>query len=93
MRQHRNGFHAEALSTPTPVPVVRWLFTREGRALTCQVDTDETGSQFEVAVVPHWDLGLTVVEEAPSTANALRRHAEIALMLKDAGWSVARHSA
>jgi hypothetical protein len=72
--------------------MVNWLFTRGTRALTCQVGTDGAGSSFEVAVVPHWDLSLAVVEEAQSPATALQRHAQIAMMLKDAGWSVARRS-
>jgi hypothetical protein len=74
-------------------PVVRWLFTRNGRALTCQVRTDGRGSSYEVAVVPHWDVDLSVVEQVETPVNALQRHAQIAMMLREAGWSVARRSA
>jgi len=72
--------------------IVSWLFTRDGKALTCEVGADPSRSSYEVAVVPHWDHASAIVEDAPTPVNALQRHAQIAMLLRDAGWSVARRS-
>ena len=73
-------------------PVVRWVFRRGNDALTCAVDARRTGSGYDVCVVPHWDVSSTLIEAADSTISALRRHAEIAQALRDAGWSVTTRS-
>jgi hypothetical protein len=70
-------------------PIVRWVFRRGDNALTCGVDVSRTGSGYEICVVPHWDVASTIIEGVDSTLSALRRHAEIAGALRDAGWSVA----
>ena len=93
MNQSRNLALVDATPHADSVPVVRWLFTRGGQALTCQVGTDAAGSSYEVAIVPHWNVALAVVEEVPTPANALQRHAQLSMMLRDAGWSVSRRSA
>jgi len=71
-------------------PVVRWIFARGNDALTCEVDPRSEGAGYDVCVVPHWDVRAAVVERANTTLAALRRHAEIARALREAGWSVAR---
>ena len=95
MAQIRHSSHA-GLDSADTAPVVSWLFTRNGQALTCQVDqmdVRDAGSSYAVAVVPHWDIAQAVVEDVPTPASALQRHAQIALMLREAGWCVARRSA
>jgi hypothetical protein len=75
-----------------PAPIVRWVFRRGNDALTCAVDARRTGSGYDVSVVPHWDVSSTLIEGVDSTISALRRHAEIAHALRDAGWSVITRS-
>jgi hypothetical protein len=69
-------------------PLVRWVFRRGENALTCAVDASDGRSGYDVCVVPHWDVESAMIEPADSTISALRRHAEIACALRDAGWSV-----
>jgi hypothetical protein len=39
-----------------------------------------------VCVLPHWNLSDSMVERFNAPASALRRHAEIASQLREAGW-------
>jgi len=71
--------------------LLRWVFYRDGRALTCQVDG--SGSWYDVSVVPHWNLSASAVERLETPATAFRRHAEIAKELRESGWLVALHTA
>lgn len=72
--------------------VMRWVFERGGDVVTCEIDECQNGAGFEVSVVPHWDVASAIVEPADNTVAALRRHAEIASALRDAGWAVARRA-
>ena len=68
---------------------LRWIFVRNGRALTCEVSVN--GSQcYDVSVVPHWDVASTAIEAYPSPSKALRRHAELSSSFRDAGWKLVR---
>ena len=68
--------------------IVRWVFQRGNHALTCGVDANRSGAGYDICIVPHWDVALTIIEGVDSPLSALRRHAEIACALRDAGWSV-----
>jgi hypothetical protein len=70
--------------------LVRWTFERGSRAITCQVDAQD--GTYHVRVMPHWDLADLRVTSEPTPWEALRRHAEIAARLREAGWCVTRHS-
>ena len=72
--------------------VMRWVFQRGRHVVTCEIDECEDGAGYEVSVVPHWDVASAIVEPADTTVAALRRHAEIASELREAGWAVARRS-
>jgi len=72
------------------VPVLRWVMNRFGRVVTCELDATPDG-QYEVCVVPHWDVQASVVQRFPNVMAALERHAEIARELRDAGWTVLAH--
>jgi hypothetical protein len=73
-------------------PFVRWEFARDGRHLMCGIHAAAAAS-FEVATVPLWDVGRTVVEIFNSASGALHRHAMIAADLREAGWTVAAYTA
>jgi hypothetical protein len=66
--------------------LLRWVFYRGHDALTCAIETAGGRSSYDVCVLPHWDLSLATVEHFDAPAGALRRHAEIALRLRLAGW-------
>jgi len=73
--------------------LVRWVLQRGGENLTCQVDVRRSrATTYEVAVVPHTHVEWGTVEAVKSPLAALRRHAEIANLLMEDGWSVARHT-
>ena len=56
--------------------------------MTCAVEAGRDRSSYNVYVLPHWNLSLATVERFTAPASALRRHAEIASQLRQAGWVV-----
>jgi hypothetical protein len=74
-------------------PIVQWLLERGHRCVTCRIDARPATRSYEVATIPHWDLTRAAVEIFNAPGPALRRHAAIALELREAGWTVASYSA
>jgi hypothetical protein len=72
--------------TVEPACILRWVFQRGPEVLTCAVENSGERSSYDVCVLPHWDLSDSTVERFDAPASALRRHAEIALQLRQAGW-------
>ena len=50
--------------------ILRWIFLRGTRALTCEVRV--FGKTYDVSVVPHWDVSSSVIEDEPSLQKFLR---------------------
>ena len=72
-----------------PAAMLRWIFLRGTKAVTCEVRV--CGKQtYDVCVVPHWDVSSSTIESFKHPTSALRRHAEIAWYFRQAGWSVVR---
>jgi hypothetical protein len=71
-------------------PVLLWVFRRDYDAITCQVDIAASG-RCEVRTVPQWDPSLALVEPFDCPGDALRRHAEVARLLREIGWQLADH--
>ena len=69
-----------------PACILRWVFYRGPDALTCAVETPGDRSSYDVCILPHWNLSVATVEHFDAPASALRRHAEIASRLRQAGW-------
>jgi hypothetical protein len=69
-----------------PACILRWVFQRGPEVLTCAVENSGERSSFDVCVLPHWNLSDATVERFDAPASALRRHAEIASRLREAGW-------
>jgi hypothetical protein len=69
--------------------MLRWTFTRNHDALTCELDGNAPGN-YEVSIVPHWDVSATAVERFDGAAGAFERHAELARYLRETGWHLAR---
>jgi hypothetical protein len=72
-----------------PVGILRWIFLKDAKALTCEIRMNGRASH-DVCVLPHWNIADTTVERYGRAAEALRRHAEIASQLRDAGWMLVR---
>jgi hypothetical protein len=75
-----------------PVCVLRWTFRKGSRSITCQLENNVAASSYDVFVIPHWDIGSTVVEGTTTPIEALRRHAQIARGLRAAGWALDRRA-
>lgn len=87
MRTHMSAPHnAEA------VCLIRWVLQRGDEILTCQVDAHTHRSAYDVCIVPHWDVDAASIEVTPTLGRAFQRHAEIAMRLRNAGWSIAARS-
>jgi hypothetical protein len=76
--------------THQPIPMLRWVFRRNTQMLTCEVDA--ASRRWDVCLVPHWDVGGSVVERFETPLSALERHAEIARQLRAAGWAVVAYA-
>jgi hypothetical protein len=72
---------------PATVPIVRWIFERNGNAITCEIDMNQ-GQTCDVALIPHWDAAASVIERFDGPMRAIERHAELAVALLEEGWTV-----
>ena len=70
--------------------MLRWVFGRRANAITCEVDFT-ADHQYEVSVVPHWNVSAPSIERFDTAPHAMQRHAELALSLREAGWKVIDH--
>ena len=73
-------------------PMLRWVFIRNGRMLTCELDA-RARHTFDVSLIPHWNISASVVERFGNAVAAMERHAALAGALRDAGWTVVDHAA
>jgi hypothetical protein len=71
---------------PESASCLRWIFVRRGRTVTCEIRVNG-GQSYDVCVVPHWDVASSSIEAYDRPTDALRRHAEVAVQLHEAGWT------
>ena len=64
------------------IRLLRWVFQRENRFLTCQLDREGHQASYTLSLVPHWDVKDTVSETFDAGVNAFRRHAAMADQLR-----------
>ena len=67
---------------------LHWLFVRDRRAISCDVDVNGDGF-FTLSVIPLWTSEGHVTETFASPEDAMRRHAQIARHLRASGWLLA----
>lgn len=79
-------------STSPPAPLLRWIFRRGDRALTCQLER-ETGHSYAVSLVAHWDVTCAAIETFDAGVAAFQRHAAIASDLRRGGWTLVAYGA
>jgi hypothetical protein len=74
------------------IRVLRWVFQRENRVLTCQLDREGHQASYTLSLVPHWDVRGAVSETFEAGVSAFRRHAAVAEQLRNEGWTLAAYS-
>jgi hypothetical protein len=75
----------------SPQRLLAWTFRRGAQFLTCEV-LCTVDQQYAVVVTPHWSSGTTLVEERANGVNAFHRHADLAMQLRQQGWTVAAYA-
>jgi phage head maturation protease len=76
--------------TNTSAFLVRWELAQADKHVMCGIQ--RKASLYEVSTVPLWAIGKSAVETFSCATAALRRHAEIAANLREAGWTVAAYT-
>ena len=65
--------------------VLQSVLHRGDRTLSCDVIARGRRS-YDVCVVPHWDVSSSVIETFSAGTKAVRRHAELSWLFRQAGW-------
>lgn len=74
------------------IRLLRWVFQRENRLLTCQLDREGHQAAYTLSLVPHWNVKEAVSETFEAGVTAFRRHAAMADQLRRQGWTLAAYS-
>ena len=74
------------------VRLLRWVFQRGNRLMTCQLDRDGHQASYTLSLVPHWDLRQAASETFDAGVSAFRRHAALAEQLRAQGWTLASYT-
>ena len=74
------------------IRLLRWVFERDNRLLTCQLDREGRQSSYTLSLVPHWDVRQTAAATFDAGVSAFRRHAAVADQLRREGWTLAAYS-
>ena len=74
------------------IRLLRWVFQRGNRLLTCQLDRDGRHAAYTLSVVPHWDVRQAVSETFDAGVSAFRRHGALAEELRGQGWTLASYT-
>ena len=74
------------------VRLLRWVFQRGNRLMTCQLDRDGRRASYTLSLVPHWDLRQAASETFDAGASAFRSHAALAEQLRAQGWTLASYT-
>jgi len=74
------------------IRLLRWVFQKNNRLLTCQLDREGHRSSYTLSLVPHWDAAQAASETFDAGMSAFRRHAVIAEQLRSHGWTLAAYN-
>ena len=74
------------------IRLLRWVFQRDNRLLTCQLDREGHQASYTLSLVPHWDVRQAATETIEAGVGAFRRHAAVAEQLRSQGWTLAAYS-
>jgi hypothetical protein len=82
------GRTAHAIRQQPNVEWLHWLFVRDRRAISCDVDVRGDGL-YTITVIPLWTSEGHLSETFDSADDAMRRHGQIARQLRASGWLLA----
>ena len=71
-----------------PTRLLRWIFRRDDQLVTCQLDRENDGVGFTLALVPHWEVRRSVVTSFDAGIAAFQHHAAVAAELRQRGWTL-----
>ena len=71
--------------------LLRWVFQRGNRLLTCQLDCEGRRASYTLSLVPHWDVRQAVSQQFQAGVSAFRQHAAAADELRRQGWTLAAY--
>ena len=74
------------------IALLRWVFQRNNRLLTCQIDREGRQPSYTLSLVPHWDIRQAASETFDASVTAFQHHAAIASQLRGQGWTLAAYS-
>ena len=78
-------------NSQSPQRLLAWTFRRGAQFLTCEL-LCTSDQQYGVIVTPHWSSGTTLVEGLPNSVDAFHRHADVAMQLRQQGWTVVAYA-
>src|SRR3954466_10857518 len=84
-------------SAPTTKPIqspqrlLAWTFRRGAQFLTCEL-LCTSNRQYAGIVTPHWAEGPAGVGELANGGTEFRRHAALAMQLRQQGWTVVAYA-
>jgi hypothetical protein len=74
------------------IRLLRWVFRRGNRLITCRLDRDGRRAAYTLSLVPHWDIRQAASETFDSGVSAFHRHAALAGQLRGQGWTLASYT-
>ena len=77
--------------TQAPQRLLAWTFRRGAQFLSCEL-LCTSDRHYAVVVTPHWSSGTTLVHELANSVNAFHRHADLAMQLRQQGWTVVAYA-
>ena len=71
-------------AVPPQAEWLHWLYVRGNHTISCNVDLRE--GRYALTLLPLWSPATQITETFRGPADAMRRHAELAARLQEAGW-------
>jgi len=72
-------------TTPTIRTLVQSVLKLGDQLLWCEVVSRGRG-EYDVHIVPHWDMSIASVERFDRMTDAVRRYTELSSFLRQSGW-------
>ena len=89
LKRRDRAASVRSLESPS---MLRWTFRRGESEIVCEVKVGKDNRSYGVHVTPDWARQRPITEVVSTPLGALQRHAEIAMQLREAGWSTSRRS-
>jgi hypothetical protein len=73
------------MNTPNS-PMLRWILGQGTATIACEIDQNPDRT-FALRIMPSWEQ-TGIVNHCTDVVDAIKRHAEVAGLLRDSGWRV-----